>query len=77
MNLLGHYDRWSSDPSLQANDRKPIFDLKFTKNFDHAIRNVETQIYVNVYNLTNSKYWSSITYPLAPRHVEGGLVVKF
>ena len=77
VSLSGSYRRWSSDPSLQPNDRKPIFDLKVTKEFKEIRNNLDAEIFLTVHNLTNSKYWSSIAFPLAERYFEGGFSVHF
>lgn len=74
--LEGYYNRWSSDPG-QANDRKPIFDVHLTQKFRNVFRNIDMEIFFNVYNIDNSKYWSSPTYPLPGRSVEGGVSFKF
>lgn len=75
--VLGYYNRWSSQPSLEPNDRKPIFDAKITRTFPRVTKNIDVKAFLDVHNLTNSKYWSSITYPLARRYFEGGLTVNF
>jgi vitamin B12 transporter len=74
--LEGRYNRWSSDPG-QANDRKPIFDLKLTQDFKNIRPGLDLEIFFNVYNLTNSSYWSDPTFPLPGRNVEGGVTVSF
>jgi vitamin B12 transporter len=76
-NLSGYYNRWSSAPSLQPNDRKFIFDAKLTQEFKDILKDIELELFLNVFNLTNSKYWSSITFPLPRRYFEGGLSLKF
>lgn len=75
--VLGYYNRWSSQSSLEPNDRKPIFDAKITKTFPRVTKDLDVKAFLDVHNLTNSKYWSSITYPLARRYFEGGLTVHF
>jgi len=76
-NLLGYYNRWSSPASQEPNDRKPIFDLKLTKEFKDVKKDVNVETFLNIYNLTNSKYWSNISFPLPKRYFEGGFSVKF
>lgn len=76
-NLYGYYNRWSSSPSSQPNDRKFIFDTRLTKRFKNATRLGSVQIFLNIYNITNSKYWSSITFPSPRRYFEGGLSLEF
>jgi hypothetical protein len=38
---------------------------------------VDLELFLNLYNLTNSKYWSSPTFPLPERYFEGGVSVSF
>ncbi len=75
--LNGYYKRWSSSPSLQANDRKFILDAKLTKEWANVFRHMDMEVFFNIHNVTNSKYWSSINFPLPERHLEGGLTIKF
>jgi len=77
LNLHGYYNRWSSAPSLEPNDRKFIFDTKMTQAFDNVRNNIDAEVFLNIYNLANSKYWSSITFPLPKRYFEGGFSLKF
>ena len=76
VNLDGRYNRWSSTPGM-ANDRKPIFDLKLTQDFKNIRKDIDLGVFFNVYNLTNSSYWSNPAFPLPGRYVEGGLTVSF
>jgi len=76
VSLEGYYNRWSSSPG-QANDRKPIFDVHLTENIRNVFRNMDMEIFFNLYNINNSKYWSSPTYPSPGRYVEGGVAVSF
>jgi len=81
-NLEGRYNRWSSERGSDgmpgdANDRKPIFDLKLTQDIKNIHKGIDLQIFFNVYNLTNSSYWSDPTFPLPGRYVEGGASVGF
>jgi len=74
--LEGYYNRWSSQPG-DANDRKPIFDLKLTQDLKNIYKKVDAQIFFDLYNLTNSNYWADPSFPLPGRHVEGGVSVSF
>ncbi|MGE0268617.1 MAG: TonB-dependent receptor plug domain-containing protein [Candidatus Omnitrophota bacterium] len=76
-NLYGTYNRWSSGASLKANDRKPIFDLKLSKRFEAVKQDLDLELFLNIHNLTNSKYWSDISFPLPERYFEGGFSVHF
>ena len=74
--LLGRYQRWDSLPSSEPNDRKFIWDAKFQKEvFQKESYTVST--FLNVYNLTNSKYWYDLDFPLPGRYVEGGITISF
>ncbi len=75
--LLGQYNRWSSEPSLRANDRKPIWDFKLSQAFVDFWANVDGKIFFSIHNLTNSKYWSNIDFPLPRRYFEGGFSLEF
>lgn len=75
--LYGYYNRWSSGPSVKPNDRKPIFDLKLSKQFETVQEDLDLELFLNIHNLTNSKYWADISYPLPERYFEGGFSVHF
>lgn len=75
--LLGYYNRWSSPPDLNPNDRKPIFDLRMSQAVKKEGRGPGLEVFLNVHNLTNSKYWSSESFPLAKRYFEGGMTIRF
>ncbi|VAW19687.1 hypothetical protein MNBD_BACTEROID05-217 [hydrothermal vent metagenome] len=77
LNLSGYYNRWSSSSSLLANDRKPTFDMKLTKKFKNIKKDIGLQAFLNIYNLTNSKYWAINSLPLPGRYFEGGFSVQF
>jgi len=77
INVSGYYYRWCSEASLQPNDRKPIFDMKLTKEFNALNDNFDGEVFLSIHNLTNSKYWSSISFPLPKRYFEGGFSLKF
>lgn len=77
VNLFAYYNRWASAPSLRPNDRKPILNLICAKNFVDIRQGIDVEAFFNVHNVTNSKYWSSITYPLAERYFEGGFAVRW
>ncbi len=75
--LSGYYKRWSSSASSQPNDRKPIFDLKLTKEFKEIKDKVDLEAFLIIHNLTNSKYWSVVDFPLPRRYFEGGISLSF
>lgn len=74
--LYGRYNRWSSQPD-EANDRKVILDAKFRQELKNVKGDVDLEIFLNIYNVTNSKYWSDPDYPLPQRYFEGGFSFKF
>ncbi|MBI4309014.1 MAG: TonB-dependent receptor [Candidatus Omnitrophica bacterium] len=74
--LQGYYNRWSSSPD-QAKDHRPIFDIRLNQNIPDVLRDVDMEIFFNLYNITNSQHLSSPTYPLPGRYVEGGVSVNF
>ena len=75
-NLYGYYRRRNSDPG-EGNDRKFIFDAKFTQEFKDVKDNIDLEVFLNIHNLTNSKYWSNPAYPLPERYFECGFSAKF
>ncbi len=77
LNIYGYYNYWSSSPSNQANDQKFIFDTRITQTIKNIRKNIDIELFINIYNLTNSKYWSSITFPLPKRYFEGGFKILF
>ncbi len=76
VHLEGYYNRWSSTPE-QANDRKPIWDGRLTEDIHNIFPDVDMELFLNLYNISNSKYWSSPTFPLPGRYVEGGMSLSF
>lgn len=76
VSLQGYYNRWASSPG-QANDRKPVFDARLSEKIPDIVRDVDLEIFFNIYNLTNSKYWSSPVFPLSERSFEGGVSLSF
>ncbi|MFH0754794.1 MAG: TonB-dependent receptor [Candidatus Omnitrophota bacterium] len=76
VNLYMHYDRWDSLP-LQANDRKPVFDLKLTRDWKSVYGRCDLGVFLNVYNLANSKYWTDPSLPLPERYLESGVTLRY
>ena len=74
--LSGHYTRWDSRPD-KANDHKFIFDSRLMKRWDNFYRKLDLNLFINIYNLTNSKYWSDPSQPIPARYFEGGATVNF
>lgn len=77
LNLSGRYNRWSSPASSQPNDRKFIFDAKIKQTIKNAVKSADAEVFLNIYNLANSKYWASITSPTPERYFEGGFSIIF
>ncbi len=75
--VMGKYWRWDSLPDSQANDAKFIFDARMSYVFKKLVGALDTTVYVDVFNLTNSKYWADINLPSPPRYFEGGLSFRF
>lgn len=75
-NWEGYYSRSLAAPS-QANDRKPIFDLKLTQDFKNIYKNTDLELFFNLHNIANSKYWLDPSFPYPGRYVEGGFSLTF
>ena len=67
LSLRGYYDRWSKIPAYESNDRKMISDLKISQKYKNLT------FFLNIHNLTNSKYWADSFYPIPERYFEGGV----
>jgi vitamin B12 transporter len=66
-----YYDRWNQPPSAKPNDRKMLCDLKISQTFKNLT------LFLNVYNLTNSKYWADFFFPIPQRYFEGGVTFQW
>lgn len=75
-NLEGYYSQSLAAPS-QANDRKPMFDIRLTQDFKDVYKNTDLEIYLNLHNITNSKYWLDPSFPYPGRYIEGGFSLTF
>lgn len=71
LSFKGYYDRWNESASSQPNDRKMLFDMKLSKEFK------DFKIFLNIYNLTNSKYWADYYFPVPERYFESGIAFKW
>jgi len=69
--LLGNYDRWNEPASSEAKDRKMLYDLRMSQEYANM------SLFLNILNLTNSKYWARKDFPIPPRYFEGGLILKW
>jgi vitamin B12 transporter len=69
--LKGYYDFWNEPEDSQANDQKMLCDLKISQEFKHL------SLFLNIYNLANSKYWRDYYFPYPERYFEGGFTLKW
>ncbi|MDD5195935.1 MAG: TonB-dependent receptor [Candidatus Omnitrophica bacterium] len=67
LSARGYYDYWNEPAYAQSNDRKMLCDLKAAQEFKNFTA------FLNIHNLTNSKYWQDYYFPLPPRYFEGGI----
>lgn len=66
--LTGYYKRWNQSPDMLPNDRKFIFDAKASRRWGKNAR-----VFLTVYNIADSEYWSDNYYPLRGRYAETGV----
>jgi outer membrane receptor protein involved in Fe transport len=82
VSLIGYYNRWNKqtlvyynqlgeEVSVNPNDRKMLCDLKVSQGYKNLT------LFLNVYNLANSKYWADYYFPLRERYFEGGVNFKW
>lgn len=82
LSLRGYYNRWNEEAtvywnllgeevSVDTNDRKMLFDVKISQEFKNL------SLFLNVYNLTNSRYWADYNFPVPERYFEGGITFKW
>lgn len=69
--LLGNYNRWNEPADYQPNDRKMLLDAKLSQRFKHLAT------FLNIYNLTNTKYWADYFFPVPERYFEGGFTINW
>jgi vitamin B12 transporter len=70
--VKGYYDRWNMEAdAAQPKDRKMLCDLKISQEFERF------SLFLNVYNLTDSEYWSDYFFPVPERYFEGGITLKW
>ncbi|MFH1479251.1 MAG: TonB-dependent receptor [Candidatus Omnitrophota bacterium] len=72
LSLRGYYDYWNEPASSEPNDRKMIFDLKLSREFNKYF-----SMFLNIYNITNSKYWRDFYFPMPERYLEGGISLSW
>ena len=71
LSLRSYYDRWSKVPGYEPNDRKIMSDLKISQEYK------KLTFFLNIHNLTNSKYWADSFYPIPERYFEGGFTFEW
>jgi vitamin B12 transporter len=71
LSLLGYYNRWNEFSYPDSNDRKMLCDFKALKEWQNL------SLFLNIYNITNSKYWSDYYFPVPERYFEGGFSIKW
>lgn len=69
--LYTYYVYWNEPASSNPNDKKPIFDLRLKKRFK------KFSLFLNAFNLTNSKYRRDYYFPIPERYFEGGFSVRW
>ncbi len=69
--LHGYYDRWNEPATSFPNDRKMLLDIKLSQE----IKNIT--VFLNIHNVTNSKYWADYYFPLPERYFEGGFTLHW
>ena len=82
ISLHGYYDRWNEEATVywnllgeeimvEPNDRKMLMDVKISQEFKNLT------CFLNIHNLTNSKYWQDYYFPVPRRYFEGGVTLKW
>ena len=69
--LKSYYNRWNEPADSYSNDRKFFTDLKISQGWKNLA------LFLNIYNLTNSKYWQDYNFPYPERYFEGGMSLKW
>lgn len=69
--LRGYYDRWNEPASSFPNDRKMLWDLKFSRD----IKNLT--VFFIIHNLADSSYWADEYFPAPGRYYEGGITLHW
>ncbi|MBI4431825.1 MAG: TonB-dependent receptor [Candidatus Omnitrophica bacterium] len=75
--LLANYDRSDYvDVTFEPNDHKFIMDMKVYKKFRKVLRFADLNVFLNLYNLANYKYWSNQFAEAPRRYFEGGVSIE-
>jgi len=70
--LTGYYKRWNQSPDMLPNDRKFIFDAKASRRWGK-----NALVFLTVFNIADSSYWSDNYYPLRGRYIETGVTLSW
>ena len=82
LSLRGYYNRWNEEAAVylnqagdevivDANDRKMLCDVRMSQGFKNLT------FFLNIHNLTNSKYWQDYNFPFPERYFEGGVTFNW
>jgi outer membrane receptor protein involved in Fe transport len=74
--LKSYYHYWNQVADAKPNDRKFISDLRISQEIKNT-RGFSLELFLNIYNLTNSKYWADYYFPIPRRYFEGGFTAKW
>ena len=74
--LKSYYHYWNQVADAKPNDRKFISDLRISQEIKNT-RGFSLELFLNIYNLTNSKYWADYYFPIPRRYFEGGFTIKW
>ena len=74
--VKAYYNRWNQPADFRPNDRKVICDVKISQGIK-GIGGLDVRLFLNIYNLTNSKYWADYYFPIPRRYFEGGFTIKW
>ncbi|MFH1678577.1 MAG: TonB-dependent receptor, partial [Candidatus Omnitrophota bacterium] len=74
--LRSYYNYWNQVADFEPNDRKFISDLKISQEIK-GMRGLDLELFLNIYNITNSRYWADYYFPIPRRYFEGGFTVKW
>jgi outer membrane receptor protein involved in Fe transport len=74
--LKSYYNYWNQVAGARPNDRKFISDLRISQEIKN-IKGLDLELFLKIYNITNSKYWADYYFPIPRRYFEGGFTIKW
>ncbi|MFC1616637.1 TonB-dependent receptor plug domain-containing protein [Candidatus Margulisiibacteriota bacterium] len=74
LDLSGRYIWWNIDTSNGPNDRKFIWDMKYSQ---FLTKKQDLKVFFSVYNLLNEQFWQISIFPMPERHIKGGINWQF